>query len=35
MDNNNKRKMEEAHVTQEMKEDRKKKKEYPSDLYYD
>jgi len=34
-DNNNKRKREEAHITQEMKEEGKKqKKEDPSDLYY-
>lgn len=33
---NNKRKREEAHITQEVKEEEKKqKKEDPSDLYYD
>ena len=35
-DNNNKRNREEAYVTQEMKEEYKKKnKEDPSDLYYE
>ena len=35
-DNNNKRKREEAHITQEVKEeDKKQKKEDHPDLYYD
>jgi len=34
-DNNKKRKREEAHMTQEIKQDKKQKKEDPPDLYYD
>lgn len=34
-DNNNKRKREESHITQETKEGNKQKKEDPPDLYYD